>query len=459
MSFKAGIEQWNLAVQTYEAKDYHNALLIFTELGGTAKIHFNIGIIYGRLGQFDLAISSFTASVQLDNYLAVAYFARALANIELKDYEAAFEDFNDTILYLRGNQFIDYLQLGLDFKLYSCEVLYNRSLCYFKLGSAAEGMNDLLAAIKEKKVPEHDRINRAVDDKGKTFELFRLPVDCLFRPGEGMIKNSKKVDYLGQAKVIAASKQTPTAAVSKPNRQFPEPAPFGSSAGSKLVSRSGTISGVHYIARSGGLARSNTLQSQSFSDKARVPLRPGGLVRSNTAATSPVSHPSTDLEETVFEETVEAKTSKPTVVPRTPPAPSGPDDDCYLLGSKPLELFNPSYSPSPSLCHYEPEAVRPRAPVPHGKMKIKCHYSDTRTLMVAASIQFNELEAKIKDKFSSDVPLKLKYKDEDDELVLITDQEDLDMALASLCSNSDGTMSHLDPGSGFDGRFELWCSV
>lgn len=460
MSFKAGIEQWNLAVQTYEAKDYHNSLLILTEMGGTAKIHFNIGVIYGLLGNFDLAISSFSTAVQLDNYLAIAYFARALANIELKDYEAAFEDFNNTILYLRGNQFIDYLQLGLDFKLYSCEVLYNRSLCYFRLGSDAEGMNDLLAALKEKKVPEHDRINRAVDDMGISFELFRLPEDCLFRPGESMIKNSKKVDYLGQAKVIAASKQTLSDTALKSNRQFPDPAPFGSTgstAAPNLLSRSGTISGIHYVARSGGLARSNTLQSLSANSKTSP--RPGCVVRRNTDATSPLCQPLTPLDETVFEEFVETKVSKPAVAPRTPPVSSSPDEDCYLLGSKPLNLFDSSCIPSPSLYQYEPEVVRPRAPVPRGKMKIRCHYSDTRSLMVAASIQFNELQTRIKDKFASNVPLKLKYKDEDDELVLITDQEDLDMALASLCPNSDGTMSHLDPGSGFDGRFELWCSV
>ncbi|KAJ9050199.1 hypothetical protein DSO57_1016530 [Entomophthora muscae] len=464
MAFKAGLEQWNLAVQTYESRDFHNSLAIFSDMGGTAKIHFNIGMIYSILGNYHLAISSFSAAIELDNYLAIAYFARALANIEVKDFKSAFEDFNDTLLYLRGNQSIDYLQLGLDFKLYSCEVLYNRGLCYFRLGSDAEGMNDCLAAIKEKKLPQHERISRALEDKGKNFDLYQLPEGCLFRPCESMVKNTKKIDYLGQAKVIAASQTTSVPSPSK-SRQFPEPAPPSSAQGfglaadpSRLLSRSGTISSVHYVPRTP--TRTNSVQNPPALMSLKSPLRPGVMTRRNTDRPSPSNSLLVGRGDETFVEPPSPKSilRRPSTAPRTPPFSSSPEEDNYLNGSKPPSLTNSMSSlPSPSAYLYEPESSRPRAPVPRGKMKIRCHFNDTRSLMVDAAIRFEELQTKIQEKFSSEVPLKLKYKDEDEELVLITDQEDLDMALASLCVNSDGTMSHLDPGSGFDGRFELWC--
>lgn len=470
MSFKAGLEQWNLAAQTFESEDYHNALLIFTNMGGTAKIHFNIGMIYIILENYDLAISSFTAAIDLDNYMAIAYFARALANFEIKDHVAAFEDFNDTLLYLRGNQSIDYLQLGLDFKLYSCEVLFNRGVCYFKLGSDAEGMNDLLAAANEKQLPHHERISRGIDDKSQPFELFVLPPGCLFRPCESMVKNTKKIDYLGQAKVIAASSQTSSPTSSKSARQFPEPAPSSSLQApglqvgtSRLLARSGTQSTAHYVTKSLSPSRSNSTQSQiPLPVSLKSPLRPGSMARRNTDRGALPSSGSFATEEKILSDSASEFQGhrRPSNAPRTPPFSSSPDEEPFIIGSKPPSLTNSMSSlPSPSIYQFETETSRPRAPVPRGKMKIRCHFNDTRSIMVDASIRFEELQIKIQDKFSSEIALKLKYKDEDEELVLITDQEDLDMALASLCSNSDGTMSHLDPGSGFDGRFELWCSV
>lgn len=39
-------------------------------------------------------------------------------------YEAALSDFEETQLKLRSNPFIDYKQLGLQYKLYACEVTW-----------------------------------------------------------------------------------------------------------------------------------------------------------------------------------------------------------------------------------------------------------------------------------------------------------------------------------------------
>jgi hypothetical protein len=68
---------------------------------------------------------------------------------------------------LRGNICIDYEQLGLKFKLYSCEVLFNRGLCYMYLGDAEQGMQDLNYAMKEKQTEEHTVIAEAIRDQAE----------------------------------------------------------------------------------------------------------------------------------------------------------------------------------------------------------------------------------------------------------------------------------------------------
>lgn len=76
-------------------------------------------------------------------------------------------NFNDTLLYLRGNTMIDYAQLGLLFKLYSCEVLFNRGLCYIYLQQKDAGMQDLSYAVKEKVVEDHNVIDEAIREEAE----------------------------------------------------------------------------------------------------------------------------------------------------------------------------------------------------------------------------------------------------------------------------------------------------
>ena len=85
-----------------------------------------------------------------------------MSNFLVGDFEEATANFNDTLLYLRGNTYIDYEQLGLKFRLYSCEVLFNRGICYIYLQQEQAGMQDFGYAVKEKITPEHDVIDEAI---------------------------------------------------------------------------------------------------------------------------------------------------------------------------------------------------------------------------------------------------------------------------------------------------------
>ena len=70
--------------------------------------------------------------------------------------------------------------------------------------------------MKEKQTEEHTVIADAVRDKAavyshvgrsnmKGYTVFSVPVGVIYRPSEAKIKNAQKKDYLGVAKLIAAT--------------------------------------------------------------------------------------------------------------------------------------------------------------------------------------------------------------------------------------------------------------
>jgi tetratricopeptide (TPR) repeat protein len=141
----------------------------------------------------------------LDQYFAVAYFQQGVSNFLIGDFEEALANFNDTLLYLRGNSLIDYDQLGLKFKLYSCEVLFNRGLCYIYLQQLDAGLADFGYAVKEKVIEDHNVIDEAIREQAEGYTVFSIPVGVVYRPNEAKVKNLKSKDYLGKARLIAAS--------------------------------------------------------------------------------------------------------------------------------------------------------------------------------------------------------------------------------------------------------------
>ncbi|KAL8804842.1 MAG: hypothetical protein Q9182_002336 [Xanthomendoza sp. 2 TL-2023] len=152
-------------------------------------------------------VECYQRAIRLDNYLAVAYFQQGVSNFLVGDFEEALVNFNDTLLYLRGNTYIDYDQLGLKFKLYSCEVLFNRGLCYIYLQQLQAGMGDLTFAAKEKVIPDHDVIDEAIGEEAEGYTVFSIPVGIVYRPNSAKVKNLKTKDYLGKARLIAAADQ------------------------------------------------------------------------------------------------------------------------------------------------------------------------------------------------------------------------------------------------------------
>ncbi|TVY29023.1 Neutrophil cytosol factor [Lachnellula hyalina] len=167
MSLKQEIETWVAALGHYDNNEFDDALKEFDGISDTSKILFNCGVIHATLGEHEKAVECYQRAVRLDQYLAVAYFQQGVSNFLVGDFEEALANFNDTLLYLRGNNMIDYAQLGLMFKLYSCEVLFNRGLCYIYLQQKEAGMQDFSFAVKEKVVEDHNVIDEAIREEAE----------------------------------------------------------------------------------------------------------------------------------------------------------------------------------------------------------------------------------------------------------------------------------------------------
>ncbi|KAI8594856.1 hypothetical protein EDD21DRAFT_392734 [Dissophora ornata] len=80
------------------------------------------------------------------------------------------------------------------------------------------------------------------------------------------------------------------------------------------------------------------------------------------------------------------------------------------------------------------------------KLRVKCHYIDTRAVLVRADTPLQELLQRVQEKFQTQRPLKLKYKDEDAHMLSMIDDEDWLMA----------QQVHMETTGSLD-RMELWC--
>ncbi|KAJ2799518.1 hypothetical protein H4R20_004410 [Coemansia guatemalensis] len=205
MALKAELEQWHQAVELFDQQDYDSSLGIFKSIADSAKIHFNIGLILGRKGDHTAAIDAYSKALELDQYLVVAYFQRGVARMVMQKNAESLSDFNNALKYLRNNEFIDYTQIGLEYKVYTCEVLYNRALCFFCLGQEQDAQDDLTDAIRHAVEERHSWIKKAIESHGMDCPLYCVPKGVIYRPSASKLRSTKKIDFLGSAKVIASA--------------------------------------------------------------------------------------------------------------------------------------------------------------------------------------------------------------------------------------------------------------
>lgn len=559
MALKFELEQWNNACVAFDNQDYDTALSTFISLADNAKMHFNIGLIFATLDDHQRALAAYNKALRLDQYFAVAYFQKGVSHFIMGDMEAAMQDFDDAFTKLRGNQIINYNQLGLSFRLYSCEVLFNRGICRLYLQKMNDGLTDLYLAQKDKMTEEHEVIDQAVLDRGKGYSVFSIPPGVLFRPPESRLRGPQSADLLSAAEKFGIGKINPATGIKRNNSIL-----LG------LNKNNGRPS-------SRSLGRSTPIQESAPYTPGALPMRNESIERSpmdmfsrsspsNNYRRSPTfltENPPMNSPPPSFRQQSPQRQFAPSARTRKDSNVGNGDDEASLhsmsmssssYGSKYQQQqqqpqysdgrridsgfesnhedrfsnsssrnsphnqkHGPRYSPPPvppmpvrHLDNHDPpqrqfnntsqqledelngvyeqlremsvdkgfshnEALAPyyqqhRESMNHSpsyrppgansmssqssgpKLKIKLHYRDTRMLIVSAYITFEQLLDKIHDKFNVSSNLRIQYKDEDNELVLMIDQDDLD--LARQIARAQGKM--LSDNSAVE-KLELWC--
>ncbi|XP_020501044.2 neutrophil cytosol factor 2 isoform X1 [Labrus bergylta] len=207
MSFLDTLRQWDEAVTCVDRGDLSEALRIFLSIQDpNSKICFDIGCLHLLKQELEAAEKAFDCSIRKDEHLAVAFFQRGITFYRKERFEESLGDFKRAFKALRGNQLIDYKALGLQYKLYACEVLHNMALSEAQLGNWEKAQENLVKALDFKTENKLNAIDRALQStlKQKLFKLVEFPSKVLFKPNKNYVAELEKKDYLGKAKVVAS---------------------------------------------------------------------------------------------------------------------------------------------------------------------------------------------------------------------------------------------------------------
>ncbi|ROW12240.1 hypothetical protein VMCG_00025 [Cytospora schulzeri] len=506
MSLKQEIETWVSALSRYDNNEFDEALRDFDRISDTSKILFNMGVIHATLGEHEQAVACYQRAIKLDQYLAVAYFQQGVSNFLLGDFEEALANFNDTLLYLRGNTMIDYAQLGLLFKLYSCEVLFNRGLCYIYLQQMDAGMLDLSYAVKEKVVEDHNVIDEAIREQADGYTVFSIPVGVVYRPNEAKVRNLKTKDYLGKARLVAASDRAnaftgfagsemknagradikddrPPDSISfgatnlvKPglssrtraNDQPPQaqvfpptPPPENDKPSRDLPSRGASVrNGTRPVPAKLNIERA---RDQERYDKAMSPpeRRPqaartvSSTSRTLSARERSGRSPEVDGEAypgelyDMYGAENRRSNGRRNQQRYVQEEDDGSDYDGGSIDEGDFEMMNPRRGTG-QLSNSSSSRGQSRRPDIR-KVRVKVHADDVRYIMVGVAVEFPDLVDRVRDKFGLRRRFKIKVRDEDspEDMITMGDQDDLDMVMQQV--KSEARKQRMDAG-----KLEIW---
>lgn len=145
--------------------------------------------IYGALFVYVVLSPYFIAPIS-------RHFQCGVSNFLIARYDLALLNFEDAFLYLRGNEamsvlmrsslFLDsfsrsnYEQIGLKFKLFSAEILFNKGLTQLNLGHTEQGLADMREASRQMATDEHGVIGEAIRDRGEGYTVFSIVRSLVF---------------------------------------------------------------------------------------------------------------------------------------------------------------------------------------------------------------------------------------------------------------------------------------
>ncbi|KAM9360008.1 NADPH oxidase activator 1 [Symphorus nematophorus] len=202
------LQLWDEAVQAVDNRDWQGALAKLDQITEpTSRTLFNAASVHLILGQLDLALKALDFTLAKDERLAVGFFQRAAVMMQIDRLEEALSDCIWAQKHMRGNMVIDYRQLGLRFKLYSWQVLYNAAAVYSRMDQWEQAREVLLLASQERGGGGRGgNIEVALDSvaRQKVLDPLLVPEGVVFRPRKQDVEQLKQRDFLGKAKVISS---------------------------------------------------------------------------------------------------------------------------------------------------------------------------------------------------------------------------------------------------------------
>ncbi|XP_005807459.1 NADPH oxidase activator 1 isoform X2 [Xiphophorus maculatus] len=207
MPYTELLRLWNESVQAVDANDWEGALAKLQQIPEqTSRTHFNAASAHLALGQLDMALRCLDLTIAKDERLAVAFFQRAAVMLQMNRSEEALSDCIWAQEHMRGNAVIDYRQLGLRYKLYYWQILYNTAAAYCRMGQWESAMDKLLPATQDRGQGRGGNIEVALKsvERREVLDPLLVPVGSVFRPRKQEIEQLHQRDFLGKAKVISS---------------------------------------------------------------------------------------------------------------------------------------------------------------------------------------------------------------------------------------------------------------
>uniref|UniRef100_W5M1A7 NADPH oxidase activator 1 n=1 Tax=Lepisosteus oculatus TaxID=7918 RepID=W5M1A7_LEPOC len=201
------IRLWNEAAQAVDRRDWTAALCSLDKISEpTARTLFTAASVHLTLGHLEQALQALDQTIARDERLAVAFFQRAAVNVLTSRLEEALSDCALAHRNMRGNPVIEYRQLGLRYKLYSWQVLYNKAVVHSRLGQWDEAGDLLLTLTRERGGGRGANLDVALDRLSKQMVLDPLlvPEGEVFRPRRQDVEQLEQRDFLGKPKVISS---------------------------------------------------------------------------------------------------------------------------------------------------------------------------------------------------------------------------------------------------------------
>ncbi|KAF7375328.1 P-type phospholipid transporter [Mycena sanguinolenta] len=171
MSLKDELKLWQDARNGINDGNYKKTLHCFGRMPPSATLSTNMGLLHAAMGDHEKALRRFTDATERDPYLTIS----------------------------------NYEQLGLNFRLFASEVLFNLGLSRIRLGRMDKGMSYLEKAKRLTMIEDHDLIEDVILQKGEGYTVFSIAPGVLYWPSEMKLKSIQRKDFIGKATLIAAT--------------------------------------------------------------------------------------------------------------------------------------------------------------------------------------------------------------------------------------------------------------